>query len=117
MNTMKTRLKLAFINTVIALGVIAIIWVQWPEAMKSHSYGAGYEQGVGASVYLAILMTGIPALLYAVAVHVTLTHWLFRPDELKAYRARQLAERIPTTTTKGTAKKSAPASNPVGHDD
>lgn len=86
---MATRFKLAFINIVIALGVGAIIWVQWPEAMKSHSIGAGYEQGAGASIYLALLLTGIPALIYAVFVYVTLTHWLFRPDELKAHRARR----------------------------
>jgi hypothetical protein len=92
-----TRLKLAFINIVIALGVGVIIWVQWPEAMKSHSIGGGYEQGMAASVYLAILMTGIPALLYAVGVHVILTQWIFQPGELRAYRARKLAESIKTT--------------------
>src|SRR6266436_3559906 len=92
-----TRIKILFMNTVIALGVAVIVWVQWPEAMKNHSIGAGYDQGMGASVYLAVLMTGIPALLYAVAVHVTLTHWLFAPDELKTYRARRLVESIPTT--------------------
>jgi hypothetical protein len=107
---MMTRFKIIFVNSVIALGVGVIIWWQWPEAMKSHSIGAGYEQGTGASIYLAVLMTGIPALIYAVAVYVTLTHWLFRTDELKAYRARRLAESI-LTTPKGTAKGSAPVRN------
>jgi hypothetical protein len=116
---MKTRAKIIFINSVIALGVGAIIWVQWPEAMKSHSYGAGYEPGLGASVYLAILMTGIPALLYAVAVHVALSHWLFRPDEMKAYRARQLAESITTTSRQpqSAAKSATPARDAINHDD
>lgn len=107
-----TRLKIIFINSVIALGVGIIIWWQWPEAMKSHSIGAGYEQGTGAAAFLAILMTGIPALLFAVTVYVTLSHWLFRPGELKAYRARRLAENI-LTVPKRTAKTSARVGNYV----
>jgi len=109
-----TRLKLLFINVVIALGVGAIIWLFWPEAMASHSVGAGYEQGLGARVFLAVLMTGIPALLYAVFMHITLTHWLFAPDELKTYRARRLVESIPTT--EGTAKSAAPSTQSGKHD-
>jgi hypothetical protein len=107
---MMTRFKIMFIYSVIALGLGVIIWWQWPEAMKSHGIGAGYEQSTGASIYLAVLMTGIPALLYAVAVYVSLTHWLLRPGELKAYRARWLAERI-LTMPKSTAKSSAPVRN------
>ncbi len=114
---MATRFKLAFINIVIALGVGAIIWVQWPEAMKSHSIGAGYEQGAGASIYLALLLTGIPALIYAVFVYVTLTHWLFRPDELKAHRARRLAESIATTPRQPAARNTKPAPEAISHDD
>lgn len=109
-----TRVKIIFINTVIALGVAVIVWVQWPEAMTSHSIGAGYEQSMGARVFLAILMTGIPALLYAVVVYLLLSHWLFRPDELKAYRARRLVESI--RTTEGTAKGAAPPAQSGNHD-
>jgi hypothetical protein len=109
-----TRIKLVFINTIIVLGVAVIVWVQWPEAMKNHSIGAGYDEGMGTAVYLAVLMTGIPALLYAVAVHVTLTHWLFAPDELKTYRARQLVESI--RTTEGTSKKAPPSAQSGKHD-
>ena len=105
-----TRLKIIFIYSVIALGVGVIICWQWPEAMKRHSIGAGYEQSTGASIYLAVLMTGIPALLYAVAVYVSLTHWFFRSGELKSYRARWLAERI-LTMPKSTANSSAPVRN------
>jgi hypothetical protein len=108
----KTRVKVAFVNAVIALGVGAIIWVQWPEAMKSHSIGAGYEQGVGASIFLAALMTGIPALFYAVVAYLLLSHWLFRPDELKSYRARRLVESI-STTGNSAAKRSTPFRNGV----
>jgi len=109
-----TRLKLVFINAVILVGVAIIVWVQWPEAMKSHAIGAGYEQGLGASIFLAVLMTGIPALLYAVAVHVTLSHWLFAPDELKLYRARRLVESI--RTTEGSSKNAAPSTQSGKHD-
>jgi hypothetical protein len=109
-----TRTKLVFINSVILLGVAVIVWVQWPEAMNPPRIGAGYDQGVGARVYLAILMTGIPALLYAVVVYLLLSHWLFRPDELKAYRARRLVESI--RTTEGTAKGAAPPTQSGNHD-
>jgi hypothetical protein len=82
--------------------------------MKNHSIGAGYEQGLGASIFLAVLMTGIPALFYAVVVYLLLSHWLFRPDELKAYRARRLVESI--QTTEGTAKGAAPPAQSGNHD-
>jgi hypothetical protein len=111
---MKTRIKLAFVNAVILLGVAVIVWVQWPEAMADHAIGAGYDQGMGARVYLAILMTGIPALLYAVVVYLLLSHWLFRPDELKAYRARRLVESI--RTTEGTSKNAPPSTQSGKHD-
>jgi hypothetical protein len=111
---MKTRSKIIFINVVITLGVGAIIWVQWPDAMKSHSIGAGYEQGLAASIFLAALMTGIPALLYSVVVYLLLSHWLFRPDELKAYRARRLVESI--GTTESSTKTAAPSTPSGKHD-
>jgi hypothetical protein len=45
-------------------------------------------------VFLAVLLTGIPVLLYAVAVHIALGHFLFAPGELTLYRARKLVESI-----------------------
>jgi hypothetical protein len=90
-----TRLKLAFINLVIVVGAAAIIWMQWPEAMKPHGYGyAAYEPGLASRVFLAILLTGIPVLLYAVVAHVFLSHFLFAQGEVKAFRARKLVESI-----------------------
>ncbi len=102
---MPTRWKLTFINAVIVAGSLAIIWVLWPEAMKSHGYGyAAYEQGLASRVFLAVLLTGIPVLLYAVAVHVALSHFLFAPGEVKAYRARKLVESIPEQTRAAPAQ-------------
>lgn len=99
-----TRLKITFINLVIVIGAAAIIWVQWPEAMKPHGYGyAAYEQGLASKVFLAALLTGIPVLLYAVAVHVALGHFLFAQDEVKVYRARKLIKSLGgKDTTDGT---------------
>jgi hypothetical protein len=92
---MATRLKIIFVNAVIVAGSLAIIWVQWPEAMKPHGYGnAAYEPGLASRVFLAVLLTGIPVLLYAVAVHVALGHFLFKPGELTLHRARKLVESI-----------------------
>jgi hypothetical protein len=103
---MKTRLKLAFVNVVILVGVAFIVWELWPQAMTDHSIGAGYDEGIGARVYLAILMTGIPALGYAVVAYLLLSHFLFKPDELKIYRARRLVERL-------QIKKATPADTPT----
>jgi hypothetical protein len=111
---MNTRIKIIFINTVIALGVGAIIWVFWPQAIANHSIGAGYEQGLGARLFLAALMMGIPALIYAVFVYVSLSHWLFRPGELKAYRARRLVESV--RTTDAPTKSAAPSTQSGNHD-
>jgi hypothetical protein len=109
-----TRLKLIFINTVIVLGVAVIVWIQWPEAMKPPSIGTGYERGIGASIFLAVLMTGIPALFYAVVVYLLLSHLLFNPGELKAYRACRLVESIPTTEV--PTKSAAPLTRSGNHD-
>lgn len=119
----KTRLKLAFLNSVIVLGSFAIIVAQWPEAMKLHGYGGGYEQGEASTVFLAVLLTGIPALLYAGFVHITLSHWLFRPGELQSYRARRLVQSIRTGGTQATVKAGpraeveSPAPKNIRHDD
>jgi hypothetical protein len=114
---MKTRLKLALVNAVILCGALLIIWVEWPEAMKRHGYGHGFEPDFGSSVYLAVLLTGIPVLLYAVAVHVvaTQTHWLFAPDELQEYRARQLLNSMKLPAPVQPEKAAAPS--PIRHDD
>jgi hypothetical protein len=109
---MLTRLKITFINTVIVLGSLAIVWIQWPEAMKPKGYGGGYDQGLATSIYLAVLLTGIPVLLYAVAVHVGLSHWLFQPGELKAYRARKLIESFGGKDTTGNP---SPGNNNTAH--
>jgi hypothetical protein len=114
---MKTRLKLVLVNAVILCGSLLIIWVQWPEAMQRHGDGHGFEPGFGSSVYLAVLLTGIPVLLYAVAVHViaTQTHWLFAPDELQEYRARQLLKSLISPASAPPEK--ATATSPIRHDD
>lgn len=120
---MKTAVKLAFMNGVVVLGSLAIIVLQWPEAMKPRGYGGGYEQGQASAVFLAVLLTGIPAVLYAAFAHLALSHWLFAPDELKAYRARQTVESTPTgakqTTAKGAAiaNSETPARENIRHDD
>ena len=46
-------------------------------------------------------------MLYAAFAHLALSHWLFRPDELKAYRARRLVESTPTGAKQTTAKGAA----------
>lgn len=112
---MKTGLKLAFMNGVVILGALAIIVLQWPEAMKPRGYNGGYEQGQASAVFLAVLLTGIPAVLYAAFVHLALSHWLFAPDELKDYHARKRVERTPTSRTAGEGDALAP--HKIKHDD
>jgi hypothetical protein len=111
---MKTGLKLGFMNGVVVLGSLAIVVLQWPEAMKPRGYG-NYQQGQASAVFLAMLLTGIPAVLYAAFAHLALSHWLFAPDELKAYRARQTVESTPTSRTAGEGDALAPHN--IKHDD
>ena len=113
---MKTGIKLAFMNAWLSLARSPIIVAQWPEAMKPRGYGGGYEQGAASAVFLAVLLTGIPAVLYAAFAHLALSHWLFRPDELKAYRARRLVESLPAGEKRAVAK-AAPAPERLKHDD
>ena len=125
----KTRLKVYFINAVMVAGAAVIIVVQGPEAMKPHGYGyAVYDEGLAARVFLAALLTGIPVVLYAAAVHVLLTYLLLKPDELKAYRARQLLDTIEPRSSKRvssppvpapiqTTREKAASVTPIIHDD
>jgi len=115
--TMKTRAKIIFINSVIALGAVAIIVVQWPEGMKPHGYGyAAYEEAWASRVFLDALLTGIPVVLYAGAVHVLLSYWLFKPGELQAYKARQLIATI-DSEAKARAAEAPATRQAVNHDD
>lgn len=90
-----TRLKLFFINAVIVLGALVIVYVQWPEALKNSGYGSGgYNQGMIGTVLLAILMAGIPIIIFAIVAHLGLAWLLFRPGELEDYKARKLVESL-----------------------
>jgi hypothetical protein len=91
----KTRLKLALVNAVIVVGAIAIAVLQWPEAVKNSGFGAsGYNQGLTGTIMLAVLMAGIPIVLFAAAAYLILTHLLFRRGELEDYRNRKIIESV-----------------------
>ena len=110
-----TRLKLAAINVLIALGAVAIAYIQWPEALRNSGFGSGgYSQGMIGTVLLFILMAGIPIIIFAIVVNLGLTWLLFRPGELEEYKARRLIESI--RTTEGTAKGAAPPAQSGNHD-
>jgi hypothetical protein len=88
-----TRLKLAAINVLIALGAFAIAYIQWPEALRSSGFGSGgYNQGMIGTVLLFVLMAGIPIIIFAIVLNLGLTWLLFRPGELEEYKARKLIE-------------------------
>jgi hypothetical protein len=90
-----TRLKQFFINAVIVLGALVIVYVQWPEALKNSGFGSGgYNQGMIGTVLLAILMAGIPIIIFAIVAHLALAWLLFRPGELEEYKARKLVESL-----------------------
>jgi hypothetical protein len=90
-----TRLKLAFVNAVIVVGAIVIAAWQWPEAVKNSGFGSGgYNQGLTGTIMLAVLMAGIPIVLYVAAAYLILTHLLFRPGELDGYRKRKIIESV-----------------------
>jgi hypothetical protein len=110
-----TRLKLLAINILIALGAVSIAYVQWSEALKNSGFGSGgYNQGMIGTVLLAILMAGIPIILFAVVAHLGLTWLLFRSGELEAYKARKLVESI--RTTESATKSAAPSAQSGNHD-
>jgi hypothetical protein len=99
-----TRLKLAFVNAVIVLGAIAIAILQWPEAVKNSGFGAsGYNQGLTGTIMLAVLMAGIPIVLFAAAAYLALTHVLFRRGELDDYRKRKIIESVCAEAKAATA--------------
>jgi hypothetical protein len=111
--SVKTRFKLAFVNAVIVLGAIAIAVMQWPEAVRNSGFGAsGYHQGLTGTIMLAVLMAGIPIVLYAAAAYLILTHLLFRRGELDEYRKRKIIESVCADAKAGaTARPSGDAAH------
>jgi hypothetical protein len=102
----KTRLKLAFVNAVIVLGAIAVAAMQWPEAVKNSGFGAsGYNQGLTGTVMLAVLMAGIPIVLFAAGAYLALTHLLFRRGELDEYKKRKIIESVCGKAKAGTTAR------------
>jgi uncharacterized membrane protein len=90
-----TRFKQFLINAVIVVGALVIVYVQWPEALKNSGFGSGgYNQGMIGTVLLAILMAGIPIIIFAIVAHLGLAWLLFRPGELEDYKARKLVESL-----------------------
>ena len=88
-----TRLKIIFINAVIVLGSIVIAVLQWPEAVKNSGFGPSrYNQGPTGTIMLAVLMAGIPIVLFAAATYLALTHLLFRRGEIDDYKKRKIIE-------------------------
>jgi hypothetical protein len=110
-----TRLKQFFINVVIVLGALVIVYVQWPEALKNSGFGSGgYNQGMIGTVLLAILMAGIPIIIFAIVAHLALAWLLFRPGELEDYKARKLIKSIRTTET--PTRSATPSAQSGNHD-
>lgn len=118
---MRTRSKIIFINSVMALGAVAIIAMQWPDAMKSHSWGnEAYDASLSSRAFLAVILTGIPVVLYATMIYVLLSHVLFKPGELRAYKARQLLDTIeaePHDAPPETKAKGRETATTIRHDD
>jgi hypothetical protein len=100
-----TRLKIIFINVVIVLGSLVIAVLQWPEAVKNGAFGPSrYNQGPMGTIMLAVLMAGIPIVLFAAATYLALTHLLFRRGEIDDYKKRKIIESLARE-----AKAEAPA--------
>jgi hypothetical protein len=96
-----TRFKQILINAVIVVGALVIAYFQWQEALKSSGFGSGgYHQGMIGTVLLAILMAGIPIILFAIVAHLGLTWLLFRSGELEDYKARKLVESLSAKSPK-----------------
>src|ERR1700680_1844675 len=90
-----TRLKIIFINAVIVLGSLVIAVLQWPEAVKNNDFWSSrYDQGLMGTIMLAVLMAGIPIVLFAAAAYLALTHLLFRRGEIDDYKKRKIIESV-----------------------
>jgi heme/copper-type cytochrome/quinol oxidase subunit 2 len=90
-----TRLKLALVMLVIAVGVVFIAAWQWDAAMHKNNFGnASFNQGVVGQTLLGVVMIGIPAILFAVFSYLGLEWLLFRPGELADFRARRRIKAI-----------------------
>jgi len=103
------RLRTLFVNLVVAAGVLAIVWLQWPQAVQSNCFAAsGCSQGVVGTVLLEIIMAGIPAILFAIVAHAGLTWLLFRPKEVADYRRRKIVADV-TRDIDAAPRADAPA--------
>jgi hypothetical protein len=109
-SAMITWLKIAFINAVIVCGSVAIAIMQWPEAVKNSGFGSnGYNQGMMGTILLALLMAGIPIVVFAVATHLGLTWLLMKSGELEEYKARKALAHTDNARNSATTRE---AGNP-----
>jgi fatty acid desaturase len=106
----RTGRKLAAVNGVVLLGCILIVWSGWPEAIKTASLDAkDYGPGPMAAGFLALIMVGIPTVLFAVLAHMALTWLLFRSGEIEEYEARKLLATLPRATVPERESGAGPA--------
>jgi L-asparagine transporter-like permease len=90
-----TRLKLAFVKLMIAVGAVIIVAWQWGTAMHKNNFGnESFNQGFVGQALLGIVMAGIPAILFAVFTYLALEWLWFRPGELEDFRARRRIKAI-----------------------
>jgi uncharacterized membrane protein len=103
---MPTGLKLATIYLVIAAGAVAIIVLQWPEAVAKTGYGsAGYTQGLTGTVMLTVILAGIPIVFWAVLVYLALSWLWFRSGEIDAWRARKVLAEVARADASSTSER------------
>lgn len=99
--------RVGFINLVIIAGAAAIAWAQWPVAVQNSGFGSsGYSQGLVGTILLAILMAGIPIIIWAVIVHAGLSWLLMRPNEVEEYKTRKIIESLGGDTLSANDDKS-----------
>jgi hypothetical protein len=83
--------KMAFINVVIVAGAVVIVFVQWQEATKNSGFGSGgYNQGIAGTIFLAVLLAGIPIILWGVVAYLGLSWLLLRHGEKEQWEAHRL---------------------------
>ena len=110
-----TWLKLAIIKTIIVIGSIVILIAQWHDSMKESQFGNdSFNQGEIGAIFLAVVMSGIPIVVFAVATYLVLSFLLFGRGELEEYQAKKLLKKMSDELPpKPTARQ---GSEPPSHD-
>lgn len=90
-----TLIKLILVRLVVVVSAGVVFALQWDSAMHKETYGSeAFNPGPIWKFFLSMIMSGIPAVFFAVCSYLILAHFAFRRGELDDFYARRRVKAV-----------------------